>query len=117
MTQDPHILVLHFLKLFSASMLSILLINRIFLGVAHAKSLQGLLADVPLMFTDKQLISINIPNAYLDGDRVAIPYTYCEVYAPLEIMSKVPMPYCRPHCDTMLLRLNIFGVITSFSFN
>ncbi len=52
---------------------------------------QGETPDVPLMYIEKQIIAVTIENAYLGGGEMAIPYTYCEVYAPLEIKTNVSM--------------------------
>ena len=52
--------------------------------------LEGPFFDSPLLFVEKQVVSVTIPDAYVtEGDRVAIPYTYCEVYAPVDIMTNV----------------------------
>ena len=50
---------------------------------------QGETPDVPLMYIEKQIIAVTIENAHLGGGEMAIPYTYCEVYAPLEIKTNV----------------------------
>ena len=52
--------------------------------------LEGPFFDSPLLFVEKQVVSVTIPDAHvMEGDRVAIPYTYCEVYAPVDIMTNV----------------------------
>ena len=52
--------------------------------------LDGDFEDVPLVFAEKQMISVSIPNAFLfESDRISIPYTYCEVYAPAEVTTNV----------------------------
>ncbi len=50
--------------------------------------------NMPHLFVEKQVIAVTIRNAYLDGTKEAIPYTYCEVYAPREIMSNVSIICC-----------------------
>ena len=50
--------------------------------------LEGPAEDSPLMFSDKEVIEVNISNAYMEGAG-AVPYTYCEVYAPSELSTMV----------------------------
>ena len=49
--------------------------------------------SMPLLFVEKQIIAVTIPSAFLEGGsgqgEVPIPYTYCEVFAPTELMTKV----------------------------
>ena len=50
--------------------------------------LEGPFFDAPNLYLEKQIVAITIPNAFVtEGDRVAIPFTYCEVYAPVDIMT------------------------------
>ena len=45
---------------------------------------------MPHLFTDKQTFAVTIENAFVfEGDRVAVPFTYCEIYAPTAWMMKV----------------------------
>ena len=45
---------------------------------------------VPQSFAEKQVIAVSVPRAYLvESDHAAIPFTYCEVFAPRGIMSFV----------------------------
>ena len=45
---------------------------------------------MPLRYTDKQVLAVRIDDAYMfEGDRVAVPFTHCEVYAPTHWMMKV----------------------------
>ena len=62
-------------------------------GVAQAAVLEGTFEPSPHMFVEKQVVAVNITNAYLDGTKEAIPYTHCEVYAPTELMSNVRCKY------------------------
>ena len=45
--------------------------------------------DAPHVFAEKQIISVEIPNAYMEGGEEVIPYTYCEVFAPSDIVTQV----------------------------
>ena len=62
-------------------------------GQRQPNLFEGAKIDMPLMFIEKQVISVSIPSAFLEGGddqgEVAIPYTYCEVFAPTELMTKV----------------------------
>ena len=59
------------------------------IGMAQANMLEGPLFSSPHVFVEKQVIAVTIANAFLDGTTEAIPYSYCEVYAPTELMSDV----------------------------
>ncbi len=66
------------------------------LGPEKANVLDGDFENIPLIFKDKQVISVNIPDAFLEGGSdtyAAIPFTYCEVYAPQEHMTKVVLEF------------------------
>jgi hypothetical protein len=59
-------------------------------GQAKANVFEGQMETVPLLFVEKQVVAISIKGAYLtEGDRNAIPFTECEVYAPTEIITPV----------------------------
>jgi hypothetical protein len=44
--------------------------------------------DLPYLFVDKQVIAVTIKDVYLNAPGV-LPFTYCEVYAPLGINTNV----------------------------
>ena len=44
--------------------------------------------DLPYLFLDKEVIAVTIENMFLEAQG-CIPFTYCEVYAPLGINTNV----------------------------
>ena len=71
-------------------------------GQPFANVLEGNARDYPLLFFEKQIIAVRIAEAHLiEGDRYGIPFSYCEVYAPRELMTNV----CPMHCIVSLLVL------------
>jgi hypothetical protein len=50
--------------------------------------LEGPGEDSPLLFIEKDIITVTIENVFMDGHG-AVPYTYCEVYAPTDISTHV----------------------------
>ena len=61
-------------------------------GMKLAQMLDGPTFESPLLFVEKQVFAVEIPNAFMfEGDRLGIPYTYCEVYAPFESRTNVCM--------------------------
>ncbi len=44
--------------------------------------------DAPLLFVEKQVVAVKIEPAFVEGAS-AIPYSYCEVYAPSDIITNV----------------------------
>ncbi len=57
-------------------------------GQAQPNVLEPPAEDSPLLFLEKQIIQVDIENVYVEGGS-AIPYTYCEVYAPSDINTMV----------------------------
>ena len=57
-------------------------------GQAQPNVLEGPAEDSPLLFADKVVLEVNISNAFMEGAG-AVPYTYCEVYAPQELNTMV----------------------------
>ena len=53
--------------------------------------LEGPGEDSPLLFIEKDIITVTINDVYMEGSG-AVPYTYCEVYAPLDISTHVWCP-------------------------
>ena len=46
--------------------------------------------DVPLRFVDKQTFAVSIADAFFGGDDIlSLPFTYCEVYAPVGRVTNV----------------------------
>ncbi len=64
------------------------IVLSIFSGIPVAAYLEGPGEVVPLLFSEKQTIAVEITDAYMDGD-AGIPYTACEVFSPTELMTKV----------------------------
>ena len=61
-----------------------------FSGRPSAASLEGPATDVPLLFLEKNVFAVTIPNAFIDGDEVlSLPFSYCEVYAPTSVITNV----------------------------
>ena len=52
---------------------------------------EGHIKDIPHLFVEKQVIAVNIQMAFLEQGRglYAVPYSRCEVFAPIECMTKV----------------------------
>ena len=46
--------------------------------------------DLPLLFVEKQVVLVTIPDAYMDGAE-GVPYTACEVYTT----SNYNTPVCK----------------------
>ena len=57
-------------------------------GQPQPNVLEGPAEDSPLLFADKEVLEVNISNAFMEGAG-AVPYTYCEVYAPQELNTFV----------------------------
>ena len=51
--------------------------------------------DSPLMWSDKETIAVTIENVTLEGF-AAIPYTNCEIYAPVGLNTDVNLPLPLP---------------------
>jgi hypothetical protein len=50
--------------------------------------LEGPGEDSPLLFIEKDIITVTIENVFMAGHG-AVPYTYCEVYAPTSFNTLV----------------------------
>ena len=46
-------------------------------------------SPIPHNFTDKAVIIVRINEAFLEGELDAVPYTWCEVYAPRGLDTRV----------------------------
>ena len=59
-------------------------------GQPNAFSLNDDAGYHPLRFIEKQIIMLEIPNAFMkQGDGYPLIYTYCEVYAPRDMTTNV----------------------------
>ena len=56
-------------------------------GLERPRVLEGEV-DLPYLFLDKPIVTVELNNAYLESSGM-LPYTYCEVYAPLGINTNV----------------------------
>ena len=63
---------------------------RLHSGQAQAASVRNA-PTFPNRYTDKHVLAVTIDNAYLDGAYDLVPYSSCEVYAPLGIKTNVCM--------------------------
>jgi hypothetical protein len=57
-------------------------------GKPEARIFEGIVADTPLLFTDKQIMDITIKDVYMTGPG-ALLYTKCEVYPNQGIATDV----------------------------
>ena len=53
-------------------------------------SLDGTIASVSLRYIDTHVVDVSIDNVFLGfKDRIALPFTYCEVYTRLDVLLNV----------------------------
>lgn len=74
-------------------------------------------SDVPLAFTEKQVIAVTIENAYLDGVDHAIPYTACEVYAPMGLLTKIPHNFLGHALESVVFTEDVISLWTPYLNN
>ena len=72
---------------------------------------------MPLLFVDKQVLAITIDNAFLaEADRVATPFTHCEIYPGYGFLSQVPRPHMHCAANTPQIPANLFRVDEPVTF-
>ncbi len=62
------------------------------LGAPRAQVFEGNIEpeNTAHIFVEKQVVAVHILDAHLlQADRFALPYTYCEVYAPADVSTNV----------------------------
>ncbi len=64
---------------------------NIFIGTKKVRVFEGSVEaeNSPHVFVDRQIIAVNIADAFMDGVDEAIVYSPCEVYSPRGVMAKV----------------------------
>jgi hypothetical protein len=47
------------------------------------------MVDSPQLYAEKQVFDASISYGHLTGVEEVIPFSYCEIYSPLELKTKV----------------------------
>ena len=63
-------------------------------GFAQPNVLEGAFEQLPHYFVEKQTLLVQLPQAFVIGADQAIPFTYCEVFAPTWLMTNVSTMHC-----------------------
>ena len=66
------------------------MIASIFSGLPKAQTLNASIETFPLRYIDTHVVDVGLRDVFLGlKDRVALPFTHCEVYTRLDVLLNV----------------------------